>query len=319
MNPSKARPIASQPNEHDHRKSAWMVTVSRFWLALLVLLGTFLKVTPYLDHFIPVGKKHWLYLGLLAIAILTVEAGLVARLIYRLLRHASPLLVAVVLCITSLTYFSLSPGGPQTVSVKFDPTKGGLYSAWDDDYLRYATEREIKIFGIEPRAPQSREWAIVDERTAHFTFEADSNLSNKHSEANSGGYMTFYETPCDLRKYRQLSFSAKVSDPQDCAVPDFGVGLGVDSNGREVAIYQLPSVLAYPKHGDIGGEWQSYSIDIDTLTARGRFSPSPSPESGINRYTINKVAFFVAKRNVSRCRKATLWFRDIKLEPPSPQ
>ena len=106
-----------------------------------------------------------------------------------------------------------------------------------------------------------------------------------------------------------------MSDTPRGVSPDFGIRLAADApNGQEATTYEVASLEKYTEgRRPLRNEWQSYSLDLRRFVA---IAYSAAPSTNISRYTVNKIAFFLTTGNIVKCQKATLWFRDLRIEPP---
>lgn len=302
------------PAETVPKRDAWTLFSNGLAVILAILAGVnhFVRIIALLLH-IPDSTVPVVSAALVIAAVLVVRRFFVFRWVYRLAAHASPILILILLAMTALIYATLRPHGPQPIIVKFDPTKGKLFSSWNDPYLARISRARIWVLGAQSNGENTSNWELADDYTAAFAFQADMNLDPKRPQAVSGAYMTFYDTPVDTQRYREFRFKAKMVDTEPGALPDVGVRLCVDSlNGQESAVYELTS-LRKRYNFPLKPDWQSFTLDLNEFLSHARYSAAP--DASTNRHTINKVVFFLGFENVSKCVKGKLWIQDITFQP----
>ena len=159
-------------------------------------------------------------------------------------------------------------------------------------------------------------WGISESGESYFSYKSDLKLLAKAPGAVSGGYMTFYDRPCNRHDYRQLKFECKVADAKGSS-PDFGITLALDDphalGERERITYEIPSLAEYNKGAvAIDSTWREFSIDLDGFT---RLPPIAPPPPGLDSNAVNKIVFVVGYQNLKSCPQGTLWFRNVMFVP----
>jgi serine/threonine protein kinase len=160
--------------------------------------------------------------------------------------------------------------------------------------------------------PGDLNWDIKDEGEADFSYKSDLSLLGSRYAA-SGGFMTFYDKPCDLRAYQQLRFECRVTGTDPDAKPDLRVRLALDdpraTGEKERITYDLPSLSAYFR-GDrpLTASWQTFSIDLKKF----RQQPVSAPlGEGLDKNSVNKIVFFLTPEEARNCPQGTLWIRNV--------
>ena len=159
-------------------------------------------------------------------------------------------------------------------------------------------------------------WGISGSGESYFSYKSDLNLLAKAPEAVSGGYMTFYDRPCNRHDYRQLKFECKVTDAKGSS-PDFGIILALDdphaAGERERVTYELSSLAQYNKGAvTIDSTWREFSIDLDAFKRMPLIAPPPP---GLDSNAVNKIVLVVGYQNLKSCPQGTLWFRNVMFPP----
>ena len=175
-------------------------------------------------------------------------------------------------------------------------------------------ENALKAWG---KQPGDLMWALEEDGELHFSYKSDLNLLAKTTAAVSGGYLTFYHTPCDRLAYRQVRFACKVTGTKPGSRPNFRVRLAVDDPNaigeRERVAYEAPSVSEYYKGTrTLGATWQEIAIELKDYKQLPLGAPLPVD---FDRNTINKIVFFVNKEDVASCPEGTLSFREVAFIP----
>ncbi len=160
-------------------------------------------------------------------------------------------------------------------------------------------------------------WNIDAQGEASFSYGALLSDLKDHSEASSGGFMTFYGTPCDRLAYRAIKFSCRATGTTPGGKPDFGVRLAADdpqaAGEKERVTYAIPSVQQYLQgKRTIDADWQEVSIALQDIKEASVVGPI---RQGFNRNAINKIVFFVTYDNIKDCPQGTLSFRDVTFVP----
>jgi hypothetical protein len=291
----------------------------KLWLYLSVIAGALtilIRISDPVRQWLPGELDIWLPVALLAGAALgamffTEDGRRAARSVYRALQHFSPLgtVLTLVLIALLLLQFRLQfrTRGPQPVIVTMDPTRGALFNSWDEPKPLI---KRIRVRGAEPSLALM--W-LIDGDSARFTFEVDRSILKGHPNASSGGYMTFYDTPVRRGDYNHVDFDSRATDAAPGCVPDLGVRLAADGAGRELATYELASVVQYfGRRRKLDGNWQRFEIYMPDL-AQVRVDTAPTP--GIDQNTLNKIAFYVSDTSAQHCSRATLWVKNIVFRP----
>ena len=200
---------------------------------------------------------------------------------------------------------------PSPIFIKFDEEKGAIFNSLAS---QPAFRNALVAWG---KKPTDLGWVIDEKGEAGFSYKADPVLLTKLAVAVSGGFMTFYDKPCDLLAYRHLRFACKVTGTKPGSKPDLRIRLAVDDpeakGERERVTYEVPPLVEYFKGTRaIQADWQDFSIDLKDL------QPLPhagSPPPGLNSKAINKIVFYVTAQEVKDCPEGTLWFRDVTFIP----
>jgi len=194
------------------------------------------------------------------------------------------------------------------VPVKFQTDRGAIFNSLAS---QPALLKALAAWG--DNAGDVR-WAIGEGGEAHFSYKADLALLAKVTRpAVSGGFMTFYDKPCNLLGYRHLNFACKVTGATPGSTPNFRVRLAVDDphaeGERERVTYEAPPLVEYFKGArTIQTDWQNFSIDLKDL----RQLPVPrNTPAALDPKAINKIVFYVTADEVKNCPEGTLWVRDV--------
>lgn len=160
-------------------------------------------------------------------------------------------------------------------------------------------------------------WGMGENGEAHFSYKSDLSLLVKLPEAVSGGYLTFYDKPCDRLAYGQLRFACRIAGASKGSSPDLGIRLALDdphaTGERERVTYEIPSLSEYYRgKRTINATWQDFIIDLDDFKRLPLIAPVPE---GLNSNAVNKIVFFVTYNTVQRCEEGTLWFRHLTFTP----
>ncbi len=154
---------------------------------------------------------------------------------------------------------------------------------------------------------------VLDGDSARFTFEVNAKVRQNDKHASSGGYMTFYDTPCKKTDYHHLTFDCRVTERQAGCDPDVGVRLAVDGQGQELATYEIESLAKYFNGREyLDGNWKRFDFYIPDFK---QVWVTAGPTAGIDQNTLNKVAFFVNEAISQRCATGTIWIKDVALLP----
>jgi serine/threonine protein kinase len=156
-------------------------------------------------------------------------------------------------------------------------------------------------------------WSVGEHGEASFSYGAGLSVLANYPEASSGGFMTFYRTPCDRLAFRRIEFACRATGTAAGGKPDFGIRLAADdpqaTGEKERVTYVIPSVQQYLQgERAIDGDWQEFSIELRDFQQTTVVAPLPQ---GFNQNAINKIVFFVTYENVKNCPQGTLWFRDL--------
>jgi hypothetical protein len=197
------------------------------------------------------------------------------------------------------------------IPIKFNAEKGAIFNS-------LASQRPFRHALVAwGKQPTDLGWIINETGEAGFSYKGDVDLLTKLAVAVSGGFMTFYDKPCDLLVYRHLNFACKVTGTKPGSKPDFRIRLAVDDphakGERERVTYELPPLVEYFKDTrTLQADWQDFSIDLKDfkqLPFRGTLPAGLTPK------TINKIVFYVTADEVENCPEGTLWFRDVTFVP----
>lgn len=204
----------------------------------------------------------------------------------------------------------VSPAKPP-VHVAFDAQGGAIFNSLaQNPKLKSA----LTAWGTKPGDLM---WTVSERGEASFSYGARLSVLANYPEASSGGFMTFYRTPCDRVAYRAIKFACRATGTAAGGKPDFGVRLAADdpqaTGEKERVTYVIPSVHQYHQgKRAIDDDWQEFSIGLQDF----KQTPLPAPLSeGFNKNAINKIVFFVTYENVKNCPQGTLWFRDLSFVP----
>ncbi|MGD0920692.1 MAG: serine/threonine-protein kinase [Terriglobia bacterium] len=217
----------------------------------------------------------------------------------------------------------LKPGADAgTSSAVVSPTKPPVHVAFDAQggaiFNSLAQNPKLKsaltAWGTKPGDLM---WTVSERGEASFSYGARLSVLANYSEASSGGFMTFYRTPCDRMAYRTIKFACRATGTTPGGKPDFGVRLAADdpqaTGEKERVMYVIPSVHQYHQgKRAIDDDWQEFSIGLQDFKQTPLLAPLPE---GLNKNAINKIVFFVTYENVKNCPQGTLWFRDLTFVP----
>lgn len=218
-------------------------------------------------------------------------------------RKLMPWLIPVNLILSLLILLLVQPLH-KTLEIEIDKTRGAIFNSWANQ-----PEQPKQIWAWGNHGDLM--WVIDDQGAARFSYEIDSTVTNPDPNASSGGYVTFYNKPCDRLVYREVSFKCRATNFR--GMPDIGIRLAVDdpkaTQDRERVTYELPSLNTYLKgKKNIIDFWQTFTIDIGDFVMKRVEPPLPR---GVDENTINKIVFFVNSEIVENCPEGTLWLRDI--------
>jgi hypothetical protein len=217
----------------------------------------------------------------------------------------------------------LKPGSDAAASsAVVSPTKPAVHVAFDVQggaiFNSLAQNQKLKsaltAWGTKPGDLM---WTVSERGEASFSYGAHLSVLANYPEASSGGFMTFYRTPCDRVAYRAIRFACRATGTTAGGKPDFGVRLAADdpqaTGEKERVTYVIPSVHQY-RQGKraIDDDWQEFSIGLQDFKQTPLLAPLPE---GFNQNAINKIVFFVTYENVKNCPQGTLWFRDLTFAP----
>ncbi len=207
------------------------------------------------------------------------------------------------------------PTAPSVARLYLPPIQVGFQTARGAIFNSLASQPALlKALAAWGESPGDVRWAIGEGGEAHFSYKADLSLLAKVTRpAVSGGFMTFYDKPCNLLGYRHLNFACKFTGAKPGATPDFRVRLAVDDphaeGERERVTYEAPPLVEYFKGArSLQADWQNFSIDLKDL----RQLPVPqNAPAALDPKAINKIVFYVTADDVKNCPEATLWVRDV--------
>jgi hypothetical protein len=223
----------------------------------------------------------------------------------QLVIRLAPWLAVIALFISVLIYLAIKPP-KEAFQISFDSRTSALFNSWDHGQ----TPKYFEAYGD---ADNVMLWTITDRRTAYFNFRSFSPLPQSDDSASSGGYITFYDKPCDRLIYGELSFKCRITDTTD-PQPDLGIRLAVDDpheepTKRERVMYELASVNKYLNGKQrIDDTWQTFTIDIRNFQQKRYMPPFPSQ---ISATTINKIVFFINVAIIHNCKHGRIWISDI--------
>lgn len=191
--------------------------------------------------------------------------------------------------------------------IRFYPETGAIFNSLAS---QPALRNALIAWGAQPGDIQ---WAISENGEAHFSYKADLVQLAKLTRAASGGFLTFYEKPCDRLAYKQLRFACKITGAKAGSSPNLRIRLAVDDphaeGERERVTYEIPPLSEYFKSTQtIQADWQDFTIDLKDLKEMPLLAPLPQ---GLSPQAINKIVFFLTADNVKDCPEGTLWFRDV--------
>ncbi|MBZ5565410.1 MAG: serine/threonine protein kinase [Acidobacteriia bacterium] len=211
---------------------------------------------------------------------------------------------------------------PATSSGESNPSKAPIHVTFDVDngaiFSSLAQNPKLKnaLMAWGPK-PGDIVWNIDAQGEASFSYGALLSDLKDHPEASSGGFMTFYGTPCDRLAYHAIKFSCRATGTAPGGKPDFGVRLAADdpqaAGEKERVTYAIPSVQQYLQgKRAIDADWQQVSIALQDIKGGEVVGPI---RQGFNKNAINKIVFFVTYENVKNCPQGTLSFRDLTFVP----
>jgi hypothetical protein len=289
------------------------------WRQLALVIGSSSLSAAIIKQFAPSDSAQWLFGAVLAIAAVTTAYILRAWLTAPYLRlhgiatHLTPWMGVVGLVAIVLIYRAVRPPlPPTTIPIVIDTITGGIFNSWES--LADA-KGHIRAWGAKDRL----QWALDDNGTGYFSYETDLASPATRQDESSGGYVTFYETPCDIRVYRHVKFALRATDYT--GVPDIGVRLVVDdlsssARNRERVIYELPSLNRYRRAAPkVSRDWQIFVVDARDFTQTRLLPSAPSED---RRTHINKLVFFVDQTIAAASPRATLWVRDVACQMLNP-
>ena len=315
MQGSEQTPLEEDPiNKKDHH----------WWKKLLIILlaafGVAAFVLTLFDSVVQLARlQDWISLIRVGIGIVVVPSILCLHKpeifivfynrLHGLMSHLVPWLVVFGLVLSIIIYIAVRPS-QKTTTIPLLKRQGATYNSWD--HYPQLTQY-ITAFG----EPGDSMWVVDEEGAAHFSYQINPNIQQNDPNASSGGYMAFYETPCDRLSYHEVSFDGRAIVPKGS--PDVGIRLTVDDPtqgfDREVAIYEIPSLKAYYKgQRQLDKSWQTFTFDLNNFERKLRSSPRP----GVDVNFINKIVFFVNNEMVGNCPEGTLWFRNLRFRSDKP-
>jgi len=302
----------SQPETVEPKRKRWW---HRLWAYLVVsaaAITVLVRISDGLKQWLPAPAQLWLPLIFLIGAILLVNGGAGARAVYRLLVRFTPLGVALTLALIVVLVYQIRPHGIQPVAIRFDPTRGALFNSWNlPPEVRLQLAKRIRAYGSNTLGRELM-W-VFDADSERFTFEVNTKVEQNDKNASSGGYMTFYDTPCSKTNFHHLTFDCRITETAQGCEPDVGVRLAVDGQGRELVTYEIGSLVGYFKGKyNPDGNWKRFDIYIPDLK-QVWITSGPTP--GIDQNTLNKVAFFVNDTTSRRCTKGTVWIKNVAMLP----
>jgi hypothetical protein len=191
--------------------------------------------------------------------------------------------------------------------IRFDKVRGLLFNSWENSSAK-GHSKFIHVYNPDDRMLQ---WTITDDgKSGSFEYSSNSEITPAGLES-SGGYITFYTSPCDKLKFKAVRFRCRASSTQGS--PDVGMRLVVDNphlqGDRELAVYELDSLNSVTP---IEPGWKVYSLKLDLFELKALRPPLPE---GIDMNTINKIVFYVDVKKAKKCKAATFEFSDITFEP----
>jgi|ERR1700686_1041760 len=229
------------------------------------------------------------------------------------LNHFVPWFVVLGLILSLAIYLAVQPS-QKVITIPLMRGNGAIYDSWD-------YQPQLNHYISASGEPNNQMWVIDQEGVAKFSYRINSDVQQNDPNASSGGYMSFYATPCDRLTYREVSFDSKataISGQTTNSQFDVGVRLVVDDpnstgSNREIVIYEVPSLKAYYRgQRQLDNNWQTFTLDLNNFTQKvvGRLPPPP----GVDGNSINKIVFFISNDIVKNSPEGTLWFRDIKFK-----
>ncbi|HKQ09113.1 MAG TPA: hypothetical protein VJ464_28580 [Blastocatellia bacterium] len=197
--------------------------------------------------------------------------------------------------------------------ILFNKAPGGLYNSWDNNSL---LQHYIQVEGEIGTSM----WVYDPDGAAHFSYHVNKGIRQNDANASSGGYLTFYSSPCDRLTYHEFSFACKAEVAKGECYPDVGIRLAVDDPrnpyipNRERVTYEISSLNEYYKGKlHIDENWHTFTVNLgDFQQMRYQFV------EGLDGNALNKIVFFVSNNQVIKCPKGKLWFRDVKFSSGKP-
>jgi serine/threonine protein kinase len=206
--------------------------------------------------------------------------------------------------------FKSKPAAPP-LRVVFYPRMGAIFNSLAS---HPALKNALMAWGSEPG---DFAWVINVDGEASFSYKSDLSLLGKRTAAASGGFMTFYDKPCDLRAFSQLRFECRVTDTESGSKPDLRVRLAVDdpqaTGERERVTYDLPPLAEYYRGAQpLTDAWQTFSIDLKKF----RQQPIVAPlREGLGNTSVNKIVFFLTPEEAKNCPQGAIWVRNVAFIP----
>lgn len=305
--------VQPQPQEGRVRQGRWWNQWWPYLAGVASVITVLVRLSDGVKQWLP-GPVQVLLPSILVIAaVLVYDNGRAWRLLRHLLVRFAPAAVTLTLAITAwLLYHEVWPHGVQPIAVRFDPTRGGIFNSWNlPPEIRPQLSKRIRAYGSS--TPGNELMWVIEADSSRFTFETNPKLQQNDDRASSGAYMTFYDTPCDRKIYHHVAFDCRMTDTAQGCVPDVGIRLGVDGQGRELMTYQLASLNSYLKGNQaLDGSWRRFDVYIPDLK---QTSIAAVPTYGIDQDTLNKVVFFVNDAIVTKCGRGTIWIKNVILSP----
>jgi hypothetical protein len=302
----------SEPETLEPKRKRWWHHLWAFLAAIAAVITVLERISDVPGRLLPAPAQVWLPLIFFIGAGLLLNGGAGARAVYWLLVRFTPLGVAFTLALIVLLVYQIRPHGIRPVPIKFDPTRGALFNSWNlPPEVPLQLAKRIRAYGSNTPG-QELMW-VFDADSGRFTFGVNTKVEQNDKNASSGGYMTFYDTPCRKTDYNHLAFDCRITETAQCSDPDVGVRLAVDGQGRELATYEIRSLVGYftGKYTP-DGNWKHFDVYIPDLK-QVWITSGPTP--GIDQNTLNKVAFFVNDTTSRRCSKGTIWIKNVAMLP----
>lgn len=224
--------------------------------------------------------------------------------IFFFFKNSMPIFVVLNLVFCFFIYKSVhSKVNQRFIEIKRE--KGAIFNSW---FHQPSHKKQIFAWGS---LDHNLMWTLDEDKSGRFSYDIDTTITNPHPDACSGGYITFYDRPCDRLTFNTLSFKLRATDFE--GKPDIGIRLAVDdpksTQDREKVAYELSSLNSYlDNKKSISNNYDYYVIDVSDFDMK-RIEP-PLPD-GIDENTINKIVFFINGNIVNSCSKATIWIKDI--------